>query len=202
LLPSTSGPSAETLDAARRAALVDDPRLERVLDVGAHEGHAFVVADVATGPSLAALAAGAPLAPEQARAVVGEAASALEAARRRGVHHLVLRPGSVHLTADGQVRLSGLGVAAAYLGVELDPLAAAQEDTLGLVRLLYLALTGTWPAADTGPGLPPESTAAPVVAGRPVAPSSLAAGVPTDLDALCTRTLGPRNEGPRTPSEL
>src|SRR5690606_15418939 len=151
VLPSTTGASAETLDAARRAALVDDPRLERVLDVGAHEGHAFVVTDVANGPSLAELATSGPMAPEQARAVVGEVASALEAARRRGVHHLVLLPSAVHVTADGQVRLGGLGVAAAYLGVDHDPLSAARVDTLGLVRLLYLALTGTWPEPDGGP---------------------------------------------------
>ncbi|WP_324653281.1 murein biosynthesis integral membrane protein MurJ [Georgenia sp. H159] len=202
VLPSTTGASAETLDAARRAALVDDPRLERVLDVGAHEGHAFVVTDVANGPSLAELTATGVLPPEQARAVVGEAASALEAARRRGVHHLVLTPSAVHVTTDGQVRLGGLGVAAAYLGLDLDPLAAAQEDTLGLVRLLYLALTGAWPRPAGGPDLPEQVPPAPVVAGSPVAPSALHADIPADLEALCTRTLTSPNQGPRTPSEL
>ena len=200
VLPSTTGASAETLDAARRAALVDDPRLERVLDVGAHEGHAFVVTDVAGGPSLAELATSGPMAPEQARAVVGEVASALEVARRRGVHHLVLLPSAVHVTADGQVRLGGLGVAAAYLGVDRDPLSAAGVDTLGLVRLLYLALTGTWPEPDDGPELARQVPAAAVVGGVPVAPSSLRDDVPADLDALCTRTFA--GEGPRTPSEL
>ncbi|WP_413451708.1 lipid II flippase MurJ [Georgenia phoenicis] len=200
VLPSTTGASAETLDAARRAALVDDPRLERVLDVGAHEDHAFVVTDVAGGPSLAEIATAGPMAPEQARAVVGEVASALEAARRRGVHHLLLLPSAVHVTADGQVRLGGLGVAAAYLGIDQDPISAAQVDTLGLVRLLYLALTGTWPEPDDGPELAAQVPAAPVVAGVPVAPSSLRDGVPADLGALCTRSFA--GEGPRTPSEL
>ncbi|WP_152188941.1 murein biosynthesis integral membrane protein MurJ [Georgenia satyanarayanai] len=200
VLPSTTGASAETLDAARRAALVDDPRLERVLDVGAHEGHAFVVTDVAGGPSLAELATSGPMAPEQARAVVGEVASALEAARRHGVHHLVLLPSAVHVTADGQVRLGGLGVAAAYLGVDHDPLAAARVDTLGLVRLLYLALTGTWPEPDDGPELARQVPPAATVGGVLVAPRSLRDDVPADLDALCTRTFG--GEGPRTPSEL
>ncbi|PYF96279.1 murein biosynthesis integral membrane protein MurJ [Georgenia satyanarayanai] len=200
VLPSTTGASAETLDAARRAALVDDPRLERVLDVGAHEGHAFVVTDVAGGPSLAELATSGPMAPEQARAVVGEVASALEAARRRGVHHLVLLPSAVHVTADGQVRLGGLGVAAAYLGVDHDPLSAARTDTVGLVRLLYLALTGTWPEPDDGPRLARQVPAAEVAGGVPVAPSSVHDDVPADLDALCTRSFA--GEGPRTPSEL
>ncbi len=200
VLPSTTGASAETLDAARRAALVDDPRLERVLDVGAHDGHAFVVTDVAGGPSLAELATSGPMAPEQARAVVGEVASALEAARRRGVHHLVLLPSAVHVTADGQVRLGGLGVAAAYLGVDHDPLSAARVDTLGLVRLLYLALTGTWPEPDDGPELARQVPAAELAGDVPVPPSSLRDDVPADLDALCVRTFA--GEGPRTPSEL
>ena len=200
VLPSTTGRSAETLDAARRAALVDDPRLERVLDVGAQDGHAFVVTDVADGPSLDELTASGVLDPEQARSVVGEAASALEAARRRGVHHLVLVPSSVHVTADGQVRLSGLGVAAAYLGIDLDPVTAAQRDTLGLVRLLYLALTGTWVFPTDGPELPVRVAAARTLGGVPVSPSSLRDDVPADLDALCHRTM--TGQGPRTPSEL
>ena len=201
VLPSTTGASAETVDAARRAALVDDLRLERILDVGVHEDHAFVVADVATGHSLAELATGAVLPAEQARAVIGEAASALEAARRRGVHHLALFPSSVYVTEDGQVRLVGLGVVSAYLGIELDPVAAAYADTVGLVRLLYLALTGTWPVPAGAVLDPPADVpGAPTVGGVPVAPSSLRAEVPADLDALCTHTFSGR--GPRTPSEL
>lgn len=200
LLPSTTGPSAETVDAARRAALVDDPRIQRVLDVGAHDGRAFVVTDSAKGPSLGELATSATLPAEQARAIIGEVASALEAARRRGVHHLVLGPSAVSVTADGQVRLAGIGIAAAYLGIELDPLAAAQQDTDGLVRLLYLALTGTWPAPADGRQLPAQVPAAALVGGTPVAPSSLRPDVPDDLDALCRRTFA--GEGPHTPSEL
>ncbi|WP_230976469.1 MULTISPECIES: lipid II flippase MurJ [Georgenia] len=200
VLPSTTGPSAETLDAARRAALVDDPRLERVLDVGAQDGHAFVVADVANGQSLEELTVSGALDAEQARSVVGEAASALEAARRRGVHHLALTPAAVHVTGDGQVRLAGLGVAAAYLGIDLDPVSASQHDTLGLVRLLYLALTGTWPYPADGPDLAVQAPPARTVGGVPVAPSSLRDEVPADLDALCSRTMS--GQGPRTPSEL
>ena len=38
-----SGAVAPALDAARRAALVTDPRLVRVLDVGSHDGYGYVV---------------------------------------------------------------------------------------------------------------------------------------------------------------
>ena len=198
LLPATTGLSAETVDAARRAALVDDARFERVLDVGTHEGHAFVVTDITTGPSLADL--GGPLPAEQARSIIGEAASALETARRRGVHHLALSPSLVHVTDDGQVRISGLGVAGTYLGRERDQLAAGRIDTVLLVRLLYLALTGRWPVGEDAPA--EELRPAPTIGGGPVAPSSLNGDVPADLDSLCVRTLGPDVDGPLTPSEL
>src|SRR6478736_1290534 len=110
-----SGAVAPALDAARRAALVTDPRLVRVLDVGTHEGYGYVVSEQLVGPSLARLVAQAPLTADQARAVVGEAASALEVARRRGVHHLALRPSVLHVTDDGRIVVSGLGLDAGLL---------------------------------------------------------------------------------------
>ncbi len=91
----------EAQDAARRAALVTDPRLLRVLDVGDHEGVAFVVTERVPGRDLGQLTAHGPLPADQARAIVGEAAVALEVARRRGVHHLALRPSAVHVTPAG-----------------------------------------------------------------------------------------------------
>ena len=68
------GAVAPALDAARRAALVTDARLVRVLDVGTHEGYGYVVSEQLVGQSLARLVAQGPLTADQARAVVGEAA--------------------------------------------------------------------------------------------------------------------------------
>ncbi|MEE6294851.1 murein biosynthesis integral membrane protein MurJ [Georgenia wangjunii] len=197
ILTTAPPASAETLDAARRAALVNDPRLQRILDVGTQDGNAYIVADILTGPSLAELAGGGTFPVEQARAVVGEAASALEAARRRGVHHLALSPSSVHLTADGQVLLTGTGVEAAARGLDdANPLATAREDAVGLVRLLYFALTGRWPGDHA------QVPAAPRTETGPRPPVELRADVPRDLDALCRTGLGPGTDGPRSPSEV
>ncbi|WP_241237084.1 murein biosynthesis integral membrane protein MurJ [Georgenia faecalis] len=187
ILPGSSPTSAEALDAARRAALVSDPRLQRILDVGSQDGSAYIVADTVDGPPLAELSAGGTLPVEQARAIVGEAASALEAARRRGVHHLALSPTSVHVTAEGQVLITGVGIEAAVVGLDdTDPLRTAREDAVSLIRLLHLALTGQWPT----PGAPAD------------APADLRDGVPGDLNTLCVVTLGPDGDGPRTPSEV
>ena len=194
----------QALDAARRAALVTDPRLVRVLDVGEHEGVSYTVTEQVSGPSLAELVARGPLPADQARAIVGEAAAALEAARRRGVHHLTLRPSVLHLTPDDRVLLTGLAVDGALLGREIhDAEAATRADTVGLVRLLYAALTGRWPGASPGAAGPlPHLAAAPVLEGAPVPPAELASGVPNDLDTLCAVTLGVHDDGPQTPAQL
>lgn len=222
-----SGPRAgAVLDAARRAALVVDPRLTRILDVGTADGSGYVVTAAVEGRSLGSLAARAPLSPDQARAVVGEAAAALEVARRRGVHHLALRPDVVVLTAAGRVVLEGLAVDGELLGAAGGSAhAMSRADTVGLVRVLYAALTGRWPAPGTraAPAVPsfadwsagrdtarPDEvpvldtglTAAPEHDGAPLPPVDLVAGVPADLDTLCAVTLGPHDDGPHSPGEL
>lgn len=199
------GAVAPALDAARRAALVTDARLVRVLDVGTHEGYGYVVSEQLVGQSLARLVAQGPLTADQARAVVGEAASALEIARRRGVHHLALRPSVLHVSPDGRVLLGGLALDAALLGDSGgDARSTTRADAVGLVRLLYAALTGLWPADPRAPQTPGGETLppAPIVDGSPVAPADLVPGVPNDLDTLCVVTLGPNDDGPHSPGEL
>ncbi|WP_370526005.1 murein biosynthesis integral membrane protein MurJ [Cellulomonas sp. JH27-2] len=199
----SSGHISAALDGARRAALVTDARLVRVLDVGTHEGHGYVVSEQVAGPSLADLLSRGTLTADQARAIVGEAAAALEVARRRGVHHLALRPSVVHVTDDGRIVVSGLGLDAGLLGVvSRDAHLTTRADTVGLVRLLYAALTGHW-VADAGvPDLAVDLPAAPDEDGVPVAPADLVDGVPGDLDTLCAVTLGRNDDGPHSPGEL
>lgn len=198
------GRVAQAQDAARRAALVADPRLLRVLDVGTHEGVAYVVTEPLPGRTLAELAASG-LPADQARAVVGEAAVALEVARRRGVHHLALRPASVRVTEGGRVVVTGLAMDGELQAHGLgDARSTTRADTVGLVALLYLALTGRWPAAE---GTPAARRAggtplAPRVDDAPVPPADLVEGVPNDLDTLCVVTMGPHDDGPHSPAEL
>jgi murein biosynthesis integral membrane protein MurJ len=197
-----SGRIAEAQDAARRAALVRDPRLLRVLDVGDHEGVVYAVTEPVVGKDLQQLTEQGPLPADQARSIVAEAAAALEVARRRGVHHLALRPSAVHVTPDGGVLVTGLALDGELLGHDLSGAkATSRADTVGLVSLLYLALTGRWPAQSEL--LPFDGAeAAPMVDGSPVAPSELTPGVPNDLDTLCVVTLGPDDDGPHSPAEL
>ncbi len=198
------GPQASAaLDAARRAAGVEEPRLVRVLDVGRDAGIAFVVEEPLTDahPLDAALRDGG-LPAEEGRRIVGEAASALETARVRGLHHQVLTPRSVLLLEDGSVKVRGLATEAALAEAEeSDSDAASRTDAVALVALAYAVLTGRWPLAGPAWGSDSGLEAAPRVVGGVAAPSEVAAGVPADLDLIARHTLN-HDKGPISPGDL
>jgi hypothetical protein len=166
--PSTA---LETTDAARRAALVEDPRLLRVLDAGTEDVHrhpvTYVVCEFVDGVSLETLLLQAgTLGADTVRTMVGEAAQALAHAAENGLHHGRLRPTSVMRTPDGSVKVSGLAIEAAAAG-GAGPADPARADALALVGLIYAGLTGRWPLRTEvpgGTGLEP----APMVSGVPV----------------------------------
>ncbi len=194
------GPTAAAaLDAARRAAGVEDRRLVRVLDVGRDDAVAFVVEEPLRGAkSMTAVLADGGLPAEEARRVVGESAAALETARARGLHHSVLTPRSVLRLEDGSVKVRGLATEAALVDADdTAPDAATRADTRALVALAYAALTGRWPLPGGDTGL----EAAPRVVGGVAAPSEIAVGVPGDLDLIARTTLN-EDRGPVTPGQL
>lgn len=190
---------AGVVDAARRAAGVEDTRLVRILDVGSQDGSSFIVEEATSGSgSLAAILLQGPQPAEEARRIAGEAARALETAGQRGLHHLRLTPHSILITPEGAIRVSGVAVAAAIDGPdEPDPATASRRDAVCAVAVLYAALTGRWPLDEQVPGI----KVAPRVAGGVAAPSELVPGVPGDLDSLCRVTLN-EGAGPPTPGDF
>ncbi|TQJ48857.1 hypothetical protein [Phycicoccus sp. SLBN-51] len=196
----TDDPNADAaLDAARRAAGIDNERLVRILDVGRSEGVSFFVEEALyEAHTLTHLLDQGGLPSEEARRIAGETAVGLEAARGRGLHHLQLTPSHVWRTGDGAVKVSGLATAAALAGEdELGGAEASRADAVGVVAITYAALTSRWPLQTKVPGL----EGAPHVVGGVPAPSEIAAGVPGDLDALCRLTLND-DEGPLTPGDF
>lgn len=152
------GPQATAaLDAARRAALVTDPRLHRILDVGTTksddgEDLHYIVNEPLGGKTLADMVRDRPLSEEHVRAVIGETAQALDAAAKRGVHHVALRPDSIHFD-NHRLIVSGLGVEAALANQPVhdrDGGAGAVTDARSLAALAYYARTGHWPGAALG----------------------------------------------------
>ena len=193
-------PNADAaLDAARRAAGVDNERLVRILDVGRSDEVAFFVEEALhEAHTLTHLLEQGGLPSEEARRIAGETAVGLEAARGRGLHHLQLSPSHIWRTGDGAIKVSGLATAAALAGIDdLDSAEASRADAVGAVAITYAALTSRWPLPDRVHGLEP----APHVVGGVPAPSEIAAGVPGDLDALCRLTLND-DEGPLTPGDF
>ncbi|MFV0426136.1 MAG: murein biosynthesis integral membrane protein MurJ [Beutenbergiaceae bacterium] len=191
---------AKVLDSARRAALIEDPHLPPVLRVGTVDGHGFVVTERPVGTTLATLLASGPLPASQARALVGEAGAVLDSAHRQGVHHLSLSPDNLVVTSLGEVRLTGLGIDAVARGREIaNPRRAGERDALGLVELLYAALTGTWPGQpELAAGLPLAQRDNGIV--KPV--GDVVAQVPAQVEALCALALSGGKGGAHTAGQV
>lgn len=174
----------EVVTAARSASRLTDPRLTQVFDAADEDGTAYVVSEWVAGESLLDLLSNGPVDPERGAALVAEAAEAMAHAYEAGLTHLHLTPSRLIWTAGSTVKVLGLAVDAAILGLSReDP---AQEDAEGLGRLLYAALTGHWPG-DADCGLPQ----APLDDGKLCTPRQVTAGVPGYLDIITCRILMP-----------
>ena len=205
-----TGPYAgDAIDSARRAALVSDPRLVRVLDAGSDsDGHKYVVTEPHTGTTLTEIVSSGLVDEQQARAIVGEAASALTVARARGVHHTALRPEAVRV--DGyEVLVTGLGLDGGLASGDTLNGTPAQLDAQGLVALLYYAMTARWPGQDLEADWIAKDTLIPLPAqlddSGAVAPlSTLVPHVDTDIDALVSRAFNApgSTDGPMNPDDV
>ncbi|MEV5412090.1 protein kinase family protein [Thermopolyspora sp. NPDC052614] len=189
----------EVVTAARAASRLTDPRLTQVFDAADDGDTAYVVTEWVTGESLVDLLAGGPLEPERAAGLVAEAAEALAHAHEAGLAHLLLTPERLVWTGGGTVKVLGLAVDAALTATTSDE--PAVEDARGLGRLLYAALTATWPGEEEC-GLPP----APRDDGKLCTPRQVRAGVPGTLDAITCRAVlqEPRRNQPplASPAEI
>ena len=197
ILPSGDSRAAAVLDAARMAAGLDIPGCVRILDIGQEGPAAWVVEEaLADAKSVVDLVRNGGLPGDEVRRIVGEAATSLDAAAARGLHHLRITPEEVFRTPEGDIKVRGLATEAALHGAEEDSVSADRTDAVCLVALTYAALTGLWPLRDLPSALPPAPR---LVRGVP-APSEIAAGVPRDLDTLCRLTLGGTG-GPTSPGD-
>ena len=187
---------AAVLGAAQAAALVDDRRLLRVLDIlnlpatANDPARAAVVSEWASGRNLERTIqdrSGRPFAPVEAMALVADVARALAAAEAENDSHGRLRPSSVFITDAGEVRVRGLAVDAALFGEQAETAtheSRTQGDVDALGCLVYLLTTGYWPGADSI--IAPD---APRVNGVVLPPSQVRAAVPRSVDDVVARSV-------------
>lgn len=181
------------LGAARAAALVEDRRLLRILDVltltktHTQPEQIAVVSEWATGRNLGELLQARgdqPIPVDDAVNIVAEVARAVAAGLNTNVNHGRLRPSSVIVTDAGEVRVRGLAVDASLWG-SLNPAETkTRSDVDALGCLLYLLVTGLW-AGPPVAGL----IGAPMAGATVLPPSRVRADVPRVVDEVVARSV-------------
>lgn len=183
-VPDTDARAEKMRNAARAAALANDPRLLRVLDFDVEAGTLYVVSEWGAGLTLNHAVANGPLDHERAARMAEHISRAISHAHTAGVTHGRLAPENVLVDEAGEVRIIGTAIEAALLGL---PRSTVAQDTTDVVGLLYAALTGKWagrsessvPTAPRGPD------------GRFLRVRQVRAGVPPVLDDLVARVSKP-----------
>lgn len=197
--------AAGLFSTANRAALLADPRIPAITDVGMQDDLVYIVCERTGGTPLSKMLAGGPLTVDQATAVIGEVATALTHADKRGLHHLMLGPESVAVTPEGEVIIRGVGIDAAVAdaveGLELDMLTssrAARRDALDIINVFYAAITGHWPDDHGRAGLPAAGRK-----NRRITPvGAFTNDLSDDLEVFLSGVVGGTDPGPRSPSEI
>lgn len=193
VLPADDPRCPAVIGAAQAAALVDDRRLLRVLDIldlpatRTDPARVAVVSEWASGRNLERTLQdrnGTPFAAPEALSMVAEVARAVAAGTEANVSHGRLRPSSVFITDAGEVRVRGLAVDAALFGTlpDLPDRKAADVDALG--ALVYLLTTGYWPG-----DAPVSAPAAPRAGDVVLPPSQVRAAVPRSVDDVVARSV-------------
>jgi hypothetical protein len=155
---------ARVLREARAAALLNHPAAVTLYDVINEQGHAFIVMELISAPTLAQVVAkDGPLEPARAARIGAQVAAALAAAHQAGIVHRDVKPANVMVVRDG-ARLTDFGIARvkgdpkltstgliigspAYMAPEQASGAAAgpEADLWSLGATLYYAVEGRPP---------------------------------------------------------
>ncbi|MEE6258459.1 protein kinase family protein [Plantactinospora sonchi] len=183
VLRHPGGDSAkEMLQAAVVASRVIHPNLVGVYDAIDEEDRAYVVREWVDGHSLREVVAEGPLDPARATAVAHAVAGAIAAIHATGMVHGNVHPGTVMIANDGRVVLAD---------ARTDGADSPETDVRAVGGVLYYALTGHWPHAETpltgGNVRRARASVQDAVrdaSGAIAAPRQVRAGVPAYLDDL------------------
>lgn len=189
---------------SRAAAKLQEPHVIPIHDWGEIEGRLYIDMRLVEGRTVADLLKSGPLEPARAVAIVGQIATALDAAHAQGLIHRDVKPQNIIVTNADFAYLLDFGIAEQegasrltldgsqigtlqYMAPERfsDQPTTAAVDEYALTCVLYEALTGKSPF--------PLQTAQAVIAAHintpPPQPSAVNPAVPAALDAVVTRGL-------------
>jgi eukaryotic-like serine/threonine-protein kinase len=96
---------------ARAMATLNDPNVVQIHAVGEHQSQPYFVMEFVDGESLGARLKRERLSVKEARRIVAQAASGLQAAHERGLIHRDIKPGNLMLTQKGLVKVTDFGIA-------------------------------------------------------------------------------------------
>jgi pSer/pThr/pTyr-binding forkhead associated (FHA) protein/tRNA A-37 threonylcarbamoyl transferase component Bud32 len=201
---------------SRAAASIDHPNVIPILEADEEDGTLFITMRLVEGTDLGGLlAAEGPLEPQRAARVVRQVGAALDAAHARGLVHRDIKPANVLLARGDHVYLTDFGLArrqeepggltrkgsivarAEYVAPEqiLEDRVDALSDVYALGCLLYEALTGAAPFADSPDG---PAVLAHVSSPAP-SPSERRPELPAAFDDVVRRAMA-KAPGERFPS--
>mgnify|MGYP001032843376 CR=1 FL=1 len=203
---------------AAAVARLDHPNIVRAFDIDQDAGQLYYAMEWAPGGNLARRIRSGAMPAREAAELVGDLARAMDYAHRNKVLHRDLKPNNVLLAADGRVKVADFGLARltddpatrltpddavlgtpAYMAPEQ---AAGRMDEVGvrtdvyaLGAILFETLTGSPPFT----GRTNLEVLDRVKRETPLRPSSLAPGLPSDLEAVCLRCLA-KDQSERYPT--
>ena len=117
VLPAALAGDAERLGRFQREAellaALNHPNIAQIYGLERSDGTTALVMELVAGQSLVERLARGALPVDEALAVAGQVADALEAAHERGIVHRDLKPANVQLRSDGTVKVLDFGIAKA-----------------------------------------------------------------------------------------
>ncbi len=200
---------------AKSASALNHPHIITIHDIGSENGTDFIAMEYLEGKTLGQMIPPKGMAPREALNYAVQIADALAAAHSKGIVHRDVKPGNVMVTQSGVAKVLDFGLAkltewsageevstrtmlertadgvvvgtVAYMSPEQAEgrPADARSDIFSFGVVLYQMLTGRQPFH----GKSPLSTIAAILRDEPLAPASINAEVPAEVERVVARCL-------------